>query len=156
MEASRNTMLVPVDRARSIAEFTAMVRDAARVLAPGAWVLTSRGWHESNLAENRLPTGAELDEAAPDHPVLASRGGHLAIANSAALGAAGVGADTPNPRSGVIDRLEDGRRAGCSRAGGLPGRGLRPARDAGRASGRSGPRLGRLRCPSGLAPSARR
>ena len=30
MEASRNTLLIPVDRARSIAEFTAMVADAAR------------------------------------------------------------------------------------------------------------------------------
>jgi hypothetical protein len=30
MEASRNTMLVPVDRARSVAELLAMVRDAAR------------------------------------------------------------------------------------------------------------------------------
>ena len=30
MEASRNTLLVPVDRARSVAEFTTMVADAAR------------------------------------------------------------------------------------------------------------------------------
>ena len=57
MEASRNTLLVPVDRARSVAEFTAMVAAAARDAAPGAWIVTSMGWHESNLAENRLPTG---------------------------------------------------------------------------------------------------
>src|SRR6516165_11366219 len=66
MEASRNTLLVPVDQARSMAEFTGMVADAARNAAPGKWVLTSIGWHESNLAENRLPTLAELDAAAPD------------------------------------------------------------------------------------------
>jgi predicted amidohydrolase YtcJ len=35
MEASRNTLLVPVDQARSVAEFTAMVADAARVAPPG-------------------------------------------------------------------------------------------------------------------------
>ena len=29
---------------------------AARDAAPGEWVLTSIGWHESNLAENRLQT----------------------------------------------------------------------------------------------------
>ena len=68
MEASRNTLLVPVDQARSIAEFTGMISDAARDAAPGAWIVTSMGWHESNLAENRLPTGAELDAAAPAHP----------------------------------------------------------------------------------------
>jgi predicted amidohydrolase YtcJ len=112
MEASRNTLLVPVDRARSIAEFLAMVRDAARAADPGAWVLTSNGWHESNLAENRLPTIAELDEASPDRPVFSRRAGHLAIANTAALRAAGVGPDTSNPRGGTIGRLPDGGLSG--------------------------------------------
>ena len=65
MEASRNPLLVPVDRAHSIAEFTAMIAAAARDSAPGAWIMTSMAWHESGLAENRLPTGAELDAAAP-------------------------------------------------------------------------------------------
>jgi predicted ATPase len=97
MEASRNTLLVPVDQARSMAEFTGMVAAAAEDAAPGEWVLTSIGWHESNLAENRIPTLAELDAAAPDHPMLARRGGHFAVVNSAALGAAGIGPDTPDP-----------------------------------------------------------
>src|SRR5215831_351881 len=66
LEASRNTMLVPVERARSIAEFTAMVREASVDAAPGTWVLTSIAWNESNLAEHRMPTGAELDAVAPD------------------------------------------------------------------------------------------
>jgi predicted amidohydrolase YtcJ len=35
MEASRNTMLVPVDRARSVEEFLGMVRDAANNSARG-------------------------------------------------------------------------------------------------------------------------
>src|SRR5215469_8014399 len=48
MEASRNTLLVPVDRARSVAEFTGMVADAERPAGPGAWILTSAAWHESN------------------------------------------------------------------------------------------------------------
>src|SRR5215472_16331386 len=98
IEASRNTLLVPVDRARSVAEFTAMVADAANAAPPGAWILTSIGWHESNLAENRVPTLVELDAVAPDHPVLARRGGHFAVVNSSALRAAGVGQDTQDPR----------------------------------------------------------
>ena len=59
MEASRDTLLVPVDKARSVAEFTGMIADAARAAAPGEWILTSIGWHESNLSENRLPALAE-------------------------------------------------------------------------------------------------
>jgi len=116
MEASRNTLLVPVDQARSVAEFTGMITDAARNVAPGKWILTSIAWHESNLAENRLPTLAELDAAAPDNPVLARRGGHLAVVNSAALRAAGIGADTPDPPGGKIGRLADGSRDGVLEA----------------------------------------
>ena len=117
MEASRNTLLVPVDKARAVAEFTGMVSDAARHAPPGGWILTSMDWHESNLAENRLPTLAELDAAAPGHPVLARRGGHLAVANSAALRAAGIGADTPDPPGGKIGRLADGSRNGVLEGG---------------------------------------
>jgi predicted amidohydrolase YtcJ len=117
MEASRNTMLVPVGRARSIAEFTAMVAAAARDAAPGTWIMTAMAWHESNLAENRLPTGAELDAAAPANPVLARRGGHLAVANTAALTAAGIGPGTPDPPGGKIGRRPDGRPDGVLEGG---------------------------------------
>jgi predicted amidohydrolase YtcJ len=112
MEASRNTLKVPVDRARSVAEFADMVGAAARAAGPENWVETSMGWHESNLVENRLPTLAELDAAAPDHPVLARRGGHLAVVNSAALRAAGIAADTPDPAGGKFGRRDDGSRDG--------------------------------------------
>jgi predicted amidohydrolase YtcJ len=117
MEAGRNTMRVPVDGAHSVTEFLAMVHEAAASAAPGAWIITSMGWHESNLAENRMPTGAELDEAAGDHPVLARRGGHLAVVNSAALAAAGIGAESPDPPGGAIDRLGDGRPSGLLEGG---------------------------------------
>jgi predicted amidohydrolase YtcJ len=117
MEASRNTLLVPVARARSVAEFTGLVSAAARDAEPGDWILTGMDWHESNLAENRLPTLAELDAAAPDHPVLARRGGHFAVANSAALRAAGIGADTPDPPGGKIGRGADGSRDGVLEGG---------------------------------------
>jgi predicted amidohydrolase YtcJ len=117
MEASRNTLLVPVDQARSVAAFTGTVAAAARDAAPGEWILTSIGWHESNLAENRLPTLAELDAAARDHPVLARRGGHFAVANSTALQAAGIGPDTPDPPGGKIGRLADGSRDGTLEGG---------------------------------------
>ena len=117
IEASRNTLLVPVDTARSVAEFTGLVADAARDATPGKWILTTIAWHESNLAENRVPTLAELNAAAPDHPVLARRGGHFAVVNSAALRAAGVSADTPDPPGGKIGRLADGSRDGTLEGG---------------------------------------
>jgi predicted amidohydrolase YtcJ len=117
LEASRNMLLVPVDKASSVAEFTGMVTDAASHAPPGGWIVTSMGWHESNLAENRLPTLAELDAAAPGHPVLARRGGHLAVASSAALRAAGINSGTPDPPGGKIGRLADGSRSGVLEGG---------------------------------------
>jgi predicted amidohydrolase YtcJ len=117
MEASRNTLLVPVSKARSVAEFTGLVSAAGRDAAPGDWILTGMDWHESNLAENRLPTLAELDAAAAEHPVLARRGGHFAVANSAALRGAGIGPDTPDPPGGKIGRLADGSRDGVLEGG---------------------------------------
>ena len=93
-----------------------MVADASRTAAPGSWILTAMAWHESNLAENRLPTGPELDVAARDNPVLARRGGHLAVANAAALTAAGIGPDTPDPPGGKIGRLPTAGQAGCWKA----------------------------------------
>lgn len=112
LESAKNTALVPVGQARSLAEFTAAIRAAAEGAAAGQWVQTSIAWHESNLAEGRLPTRVELDAASPDHPVLARRGGHLAVANSVALQAAGITAATPDPPGGAIGHSDDGQLNG--------------------------------------------
>jgi predicted amidohydrolase YtcJ len=112
LEASRNTMLVPVDRARSVREFLDMIRNAVTAIASGEWVLTSMAWHESNLVDGRMPTGVELDAVAPDNPVLARRGGHLAVANTAALMAARIDAEAIDPAGGSIERDASGRPTG--------------------------------------------
>ena len=65
-----------------------------------------RGWGWSNVvAPGRGPTAATLDAAVADRPaLLASEDGHSLWANSLALRLAGVGADTPDPPNGVIER----------------------------------------------------
>jgi predicted amidohydrolase YtcJ len=112
LEAAKNRGLVPVDQARSVAGFAAAVGRAAAAAAEGQWVQTSVAWHESNLAEGRLPTRTELDAASPDRPVVARRGGHLAVASSAALGLAGITAATPDPPGGSIGHTDDGELSG--------------------------------------------
>src|SRR5262249_60154754 len=84
---------------------------------PGRCTGPAMGWHESTLAETRLPALAELDAAAPDHPVFARRGGHLAVANLAALRAAGIGQDTPDPAGGKFGHLPDGSLSGALEGG---------------------------------------
>src|SRR3989442_8194306 len=59
--AARNIGKVPVDQAHTIAELVELIRQQAARTPPGQWVQTLDAWHESNLAEGRLPTALELD-----------------------------------------------------------------------------------------------
>jgi predicted amidohydrolase YtcJ len=65
-------------------------------------------WHESNLAEGRLPTALELDQATREHPVWVKRGGHIGVANSLALKLANITRETPDPKGATIKRFPDG------------------------------------------------
>jgi predicted amidohydrolase YtcJ len=102
--AALNRTGVALLDARSIADVQRLVAARVAVTPAGGWVVASSGWHESLLAEGRLPTRHELDQVSPDHPVFIPRGGHVVAINSRALALAGIKADTPNPRGGVIVR----------------------------------------------------
>lgn len=101
-----------LDGARSIADVVALVGDRAAVTPAGDWVEARTLWHESLLDEARLPTRWDLDPVSPNHPVYVPRGGHVAVANSAALQRAGISRDTPDPDGGTIVRREDGEPTG--------------------------------------------
>ena len=82
---------------------------------PGRWIL-GQGWNETRWPDPQIPTRADLDDVAPDHPVILWRNDlHLAVVNSLALQEAGVTGDTPDPPEGVIDRDESGQPTGVLR-----------------------------------------
>tara|TARA_A100001391_G_scaffold7621_8_gene5044 strand:- start:64939 stop:66654 length:1716 start_codon:yes stop_codon:yes gene_type:complete len=106
---------IRVSDARSIAEVQDMLRAKAAELGPGEWI-TGMGWQESNLAENRVITRADLDVATPDNPVMLVRaGGHSSVSNSLALEIAGVDSSTPQPPAGLIEYDESGEPNGIIR-----------------------------------------
>ncbi|MCB1855242.1 MAG: amidohydrolase, partial [Halieaceae bacterium] len=71
----------------------------------GDWVF-GFNYDDTLLAERRHPTRAELDAVSTEHPVVATHvSGHMMVANSAALAAVGIDADTPDPEGGVIGRV---------------------------------------------------
>jgi len=108
-----NIRAVDLLDARSIADVQGKIADRAATTPSGEWVVASSGWHESILAEGRLPTRWELDEAAPANPVIIPRGGHVVTVNSLALERAGITDATPDPTGGVIVReLETGAATG--------------------------------------------
>jgi predicted amidohydrolase YtcJ len=106
--AARNMGKVPADQAHSIAELVELIRQRAAHTPPGQWVQTVDAWHESNLAEGRLPTALELDQATQEHPVWVKRGGHIGVANSLALKLAHITRETPDPKGATIKRFPDG------------------------------------------------
>ncbi|WP_058189304.1 amidohydrolase [Terracidiphilus gabretensis] len=80
---------------------------AARTPAP-QWVRVVGGWTEFQFAERRMPTLAEINEAAPDTPVFVLHLYDRAMLNAAALRAVGYTKDTPDPLGGEIQRDKRG------------------------------------------------
>lgn len=102
-------------------EIVGAVAAAARGADPGAWIF-GRGWHQEKWSKAPLPSvdgmpvNTGLNAVAPDNPVyLTHASGHAALANDAALAAAGIASDTPDPAGGTIVRAEGGRATGLLR-----------------------------------------
>lgn len=87
-----------VERAFSIAALQSTLASRAADVPRGEFITCIGGWNHLQFAESRRPTGAELDEAAPDHAVYlsATGGGTGAITNrrgAAFFAARGVAVD---------------------------------------------------------------
>ena len=80
------------------------LKEHADSLKPGEWV-QGMGYRTDELTERRQPHRSELDRVTGDRPAfIDERGGHARVANSVALGLAGITSDTPNPHGGRIGR----------------------------------------------------
>lgn len=104
---------------RSIADVVDRVRAAVEQAEPGTWIV-GRGWDESLLAEGAYPTRHDLDAVSPDNPVVLHRVWNKLTCNSAALRAAGIDRNSPDPPvdvkySGSFDRDEHGEPTGLFR-----------------------------------------
>ena len=90
----------------------AKVKERAARAEPNEWVL-GRGWDQNRWPDKQFPTAAPLDAAIAGHPVWLRRvDGHAGVANTAALRAAGVTRDTPDPEGGRILRDANGEPTG--------------------------------------------
>ncbi len=102
-----SSVVLDVREARSIDEIKRMVRKKAIGQPKGSWIV-GHGWDTTILAEGRPPNRWDLDEAAPNNPVMITdMGGHLCSVNSLALKLANIGKDTELPLGGKIDKDTD-------------------------------------------------
>lgn len=97
----------------SIAEAQKWIHEQAANKPAGSWIVLERVY-ATRLKENRLPTKAELDEAATNNPVHWNSG-PVSIANSKALEISGITRDTPNPTPGEIVKDKNGKPTGLLR-----------------------------------------
>ncbi|TSB23529.1 amidohydrolase [Psychrobacter sp. YGAH215] len=75
-------------------------------IADDEWIY-GWGYDESQLKEGRHPTKADIDKVLPNNPVyLQHTSGHMGVANSKALAALNITADTKNPEGGNIARVK--------------------------------------------------
>jgi hypothetical protein len=97
--------------AKTREEFVARIRTFAATVPAGTWI-TGGDWDHS-LWGGELPARQWIDEATPDHPVWINRlDGHMALANSVALKAAGVARGTRDVAGGEIVRDPGGEPTG--------------------------------------------
>jgi hypothetical protein len=90
----------PVPDLRSLPEVFDYIKKRAANTPEGQWIVL-RFAFPTRLKEARFPTKAELDAAAPKHPVL-YHAGPAGITNSMGLKVSGVTKDTKNPGTGVV------------------------------------------------------
>lgn len=103
---------IDLSDATSIEEIKNKVRLKAQGIPKGRWIL-GRGWHEKRLREKRPPKAMDLDEVAPENPVVLYRSeGRVCVANSMALMLAGINSETKSPHGGEICRDSSGNPNG--------------------------------------------
>ncbi len=94
---------VELKDADSPAEFARRIGERARS-QPGEWILGGN-WDDQRWSPPELPTRALIDDITNGTPVFVYRyDGHMALANSATLGRAGITEATPDPPGGSIVR----------------------------------------------------
>jgi predicted amidohydrolase YtcJ len=88
----------------SLAELTQRVMQQALATPPGSWIRASR-YDDAKMTEGRLLTRWDLDEVAPDHPVMVVQvAGHWGVANSKALELGGLDDASEAPEGGALGR----------------------------------------------------
>ena len=105
-------MTLNLEGINSLEEFLAKVKARVEKASKDEWV-TGRGWIETFWKPPVFPTRAQLDQVAPNNPVILTRAdGHAAVVNSRALQLANVDRNTPNPFGGEISKGADGEPNG--------------------------------------------
>ncbi len=97
----------------------ALLIERVRASKPGEWIAVLGGWSEEQFTdEERGFSRAELDNIAPNNPVVLQSVYNHSYLNSAALKAANIDESTANPPGGTIEKDASGKLTGLVRGAG--------------------------------------
>jgi predicted amidohydrolase YtcJ len=113
--AGQTKMNLDLTGVKSLDQMLAKTKTFAEAAPAGHWV-TGGNWDHTLWASKILPTRKDLDQASGGHPTFLDRiDGHISIANTAALKAAGITGATKAPQGGAIDLDANGEPTGILR-----------------------------------------
>ena len=98
---------------RSLEEALGRIKDAARTMKPGAWLIVAGGWNVQQFKENRRPTQAELIAVAPGNPVYVQLGYGWSMLTPAAHKALQITSEADLPQGGRLERDASGALTGA-------------------------------------------
>jgi len=98
---------------RTLEEALGRVKDAARTMKPGSWLIVAGGWNPQQFKENRRPTQAELVAVAPENPVYIQLGYAWAMLTPLAHKTLGLTSEADLPASGRFERDAAGNLTGA-------------------------------------------
>jgi predicted amidohydrolase YtcJ len=99
----------------SIVSMRLRLEGRIRRASPGEWVVGT-GWDQEAFSEGRYPRSADIDGVSRDNPVVLTRVcGHIALFNSRAMEALGLGAAS----AGEVEKDENGVPTGIVKEGAL-------------------------------------
>ncbi len=103
---------IPMAGVKSIAEMQRRIAEAAKTAPAGSVIYGQVGWTPNDLAEKKPPTRVDLDQAAPNNPVVVYQARGLAYLNTAAFIKLGVTRNTQTLGRAAIPRDAAGEPLG--------------------------------------------
>lgn len=124
LSLGRAKQILDLSTAKNWGDVVGQVAVAVDKAQPGEWIF-GRGWHqekwdgEAKITDeiiDGVPANDSLNAVSQNNPVyLGHASGHASYANSAALAAAGIDKDTPDPAGGTIVHKANGEPSGLLR-----------------------------------------
>ena len=115
--AGEGMLAVRLYGAASVEELKKRLAASVATHKAGEWI-TGAGWDHTLWPEKQFPNKWELDDVAPNNPVILTHvSGHVAVANSMALKLAELDNNSPNPQGGEFEHNAAGELTGMLKEG---------------------------------------